>query len=491
MSLRRNATFFVIAVIYLALPNIYPAFVSPNEYTRVWMTRAILETQSFRIDPYVRKAFPARVSDVAFFGGHFYSDKAIGMSLASLPAIAVLRLIAPSASILTMLFVARLFSVTIPALIALWIVLKKCETSVAFLTVVGLCLGSVIFPQALGLTGHLPMTIAICIAAALIGRSEVSDARAAAAGVLAGAATLVDFTSGIAAIGLLVLLAARTHSARKVVLFAICCSALASVQLFVNASCFSGPFDFAYHHEFDPQDQANRAGTLFGIGVPRIEAIRGLTFSRMQGMFVHSPFLLLAIPALFIALKNANRDPLRVWIVAMCAAYFYLNSTLPDWVGGWSLGPRYLTLIYPLLGYLMVDWLEKTPLQKYLLPLLVLSVTWSVLLHLAAMLTWSMPPHWDLLTFPVLQLSAYLIFRGAFAPNLFVWSGAPVIASLALFVLLGVGIIILNAGRRSVPYVAAATLLLTIALSRAAPNQGSPIAGEFQRFLIYMGDTRS
>ena len=490
-SFHRRATWAAVTIIYLALPNVYPHFMSPNEWSRLWLSRAILEHQSFRIDSYLRNPSPENVSDVSFFRGHFYSDKAVGMSLAAVPALAVLRLIAPGASIHTMLFAARFFTVTLPALIALWVLLKRCRSSIGVLVLVGLYLGSVIFPQALGFTGHLPMTIAICTAAVLVGRMELTDARVAIAGSLAGAAILIDFTSGIAAMGLLIMLAVRAKSIRKVILFGTCCAAIASAQLFVNARCFGGPLDFAYHHEFNPADQANRAGSFFGIGIPRLEAIWGLTLGRMQGMFVHSPFLLLAIPAA-IAIAPGKRDPVRLWAIAMCVAYFYLNSTLTDWVGGWSLGPRYLTLLYPLLAYLLVDWLECVvpgPWRRYLQPLLLLGVTWSVLLHLAAMLTWSMPPHWNFLFFPVLELSAYLILRGAFAPNLLAWSGVPVIVSLGLLVLLALGVIILNGGRRSVPYVAVATLLFTIAIARAAPSYGSVTATYFERFLTYMGQS--
>ncbi len=463
---------------------------SPNEYSRLLLTRAILEYHSFRIDPYLKNPSPDKVSDVAFFHGHFYSDKAVGMSLAALPALALLRLLAPGASIFSMLFVARVFTVTLPALIALWVILKRCRSSLAAVAVVGLYLGSVIFPQALDFTGHIPMTIAICVTAALVSRTELSEARVALAGSIAGAAILIDFTAGIAAMGLLFILAVSTKSIRKLILFGSCCAAIASVQLFVNAHCFGGPADFAYHHEFNPADQMNRAGSFFGMGVPRQEAIWGLTFGGMRGIFVHSPFMLLAIPSISFAIARGKRDPLRLWAIATCAAYFYVNSTLPDWEGGWSLGPRYLTLLYPLLAYLLVDWLESAvakPSRKYLQPLLLLTTSWSVLLHLATMLTWSLPPQWKFLSFPALELSAYLIFRGAFAPNLLAWSGLPVIVALVLLVLLALGVIIVNGGKRSFPYVSIATLLFAITLARAAPSYTSDTATAFEPFLTYMG----
>src|SRR4029077_9435226 len=120
-SFHRHATWAAVTIIYLALPNVYPHFLSPNEWSRLWLSRAILEHQSFRIDPYLRHPSPESVSDVSFFDGHFYSDKAVGMSLAAVPALALLGLLAPGASIPAMLFVARFFTVTLPALIALWV----------------------------------------------------------------------------------------------------------------------------------------------------------------------------------------------------------------------------------------------------------------------------------------------------------------------------------------------------------------------------------
>jgi len=488
----RWAAFCAITIIYLALPNIYyPPFLSPNDLSRLRLTRAIVEHHSFRIDPYVRNPSPDKAGDLSFYGGHFYSDKAVGLSLATVPALACLRLFAPRASIFTMLFVARLFTVTLPALIALWVILKRCRSPFAVIAVVGLYLGSVIFPQALSFNGHVPMTLAICTAAALVSRTEFRDAHAVLAGLLCGGAILLDFTSGIAAAALLLLIAVRTASIRRCVLFAVCCAAIASVQLFVNAYYFGGPFDFAYHHMFNPADQSNRGIGFFGIGMPKLDAVVGLTIG-LRGMFVQSPFLLLALPAVFVAIATGKRDPVRVWAVAVCGAYFYLNAALADWEGGWSLGPRYLTLIYPLLTYLLVDWYEhiaSKPWRKAWQPLLILTVTWSVLLHLASMTTWSMPPPLRFLSFPALQISAYLIFHGVFGPNWLVWIGLPVVAAVALLVLLAVGAIILNGGLRSVPTVAVATLLFIIALSRAAPREGSATARLFEVFVVDMGRT--
>lgn len=491
MKFNRWATFCVITIIYVALPNIYyPPFLSPNDRSRLALTRAIVESHSFRIDPYVGRPSPGNAGDLTFYRGHFYSDKAVGLSLAAVPALALLHLFAPRASIFSMLFVTRFFTVTIPALIALWIVLKRCRSSFAVVAVIGLYLGSVIFPQALSFNGHVPMTLAICGAAALVARKEVPHGHAALAGLLAGAAILFDFTAGLAAAALLVVVAVRTASARSTALFAVCCAAIASVQLVVNAHCFGGPLDFAYHHMFDPADQANRGTGFFGIGLPRPDAVAGLTFGGMRGMFVHSPFLLLAIPAVFAAVASGKRDAIRLWAVVVTAAYFCLNASLVDWEGGWSLGPRYLSLIYPLLTWLLVDWYEdiaSATWKKIWQPLLVLTVTWSVLLHLASMTTWSMPPPLKFLPFPALQISAYLIFHRVFARDFLVGIGLPVAVAAALLVLLSLSVIILNGGRWRFLSVAAGALLFIIALSRAVPAAGSGNARLFDVFAVDMG----
>ena len=481
-AFQRRATFCAIAIVSLALPNIYPRFMSPNEYVRLYTARAIVESHSLHIDRYLGRPSPASVSDVAYFRGHFYADKAVGMSLAAIPGVVIARIIAPSASVLMQLFAARLFAVTIPALLALWFVLRRARSPIDGIVIAGLFLGSVIFPQALGLTGHLPMTIAICAAAVLLARDELPASRVAIAGLLPGAAILIDFTSGIAALGLLIVVAAKTKSIRKIVTFAICCAAIASVQLAVNAICFDGPLDFAYHHEFNPADQANRAGTLFGIGVPHLDATWGLTVGRMQGIFVHSPFLLFAIPGAWLALRR-KRDAIRIWAIAVCLAYFYLNCTLPDWEGGWALGPRYLTLIYPLLAWFVIDGGVKPAAT----PLLIVAVTWSVLLHMAAMLTWSMPPHWRFLSFPDLELSAYLLFRGVFGPNLLVWIGVPAAIAAILLVALALSAIVVNSGKANVAYVVVGALVFAIALSAVAPPDGSFVAEAYKPIFAFMG----
>jgi hypothetical protein len=397
--------------------------------------------------------------------------------------VALVHAVAPDASMRTMLVAARLSTVVIPALVALWFVLKRTRSSFALTAVTGLFLGSVVHQGSVNFSGHVPSTIAILSAAYLIGTRRI-----ALAGLLAGLAILIDFTTAIAAAGLLLVLALRTRSVRPVAIFAFWCALIASIQLAVNAICFGGPLDFAYDHMFNPADQANRGSAFFGIALPRAEAIFGLTFGGMKGMFLHSPFLLLAMPALVAALRR-RRDAIHVWSASMCIIYFFLVASLRDWEGGWSLGPRYLTLVYPLLVFLLVVWFENDVSERWRVPLqvaLAATVTWSVLLHVIAMLTWPNPPVSTLLTFPALEVPAFLVFRRAFAANLLA-AVFPAVIAAAIVLAIAMTPVVINAGRRALPYVAIAALLFAIALSSAAPAAGSPLARRFEVFLYYMG----
>jgi hypothetical protein len=484
----RLLSFCCIAAVYLALPNLYPRFQSPNELSRLRLTRALVEHRSFRIDPYLNNPSPQTVSDVAWYGGHFYSDKAAGMSLLAVPAVALVRAIRPEASMAALLVAARWSTVIIPALIALWFALSRCRTPFASMTVIGLFLGSVFYQGSLNFSGHVPAALAVAGAALLAGWGEATPRRIAGAGLLAGLAVLIDFTSAIAAGGLLAVIAVRTRSVRPVALFGFCCALIASIQLAVNAICFEGPFDFAYHHMYNPADQANRGSGFFGIALPQPNAIFGLTFGGMKGMFLHSPFLLLAWPALAAAFRR--RTAIQVWAAAMCVVYFLMVASLRDWEGGWSLGPRYLTLIYPLTVFLMVEWFERDVIARWQLVAqiaIATTVTWSVLLHVTAMLTWPNPPVTDLLTFPALEVPAFLLFRGAFGPNLFAAAGLPPAIAAALVLVLALVPVVIHTGRRAVPYLPIVALLFAIALASAAPAAGTAIARRLEVFIYYIG----
>ncbi|HEX9667929.1 MAG TPA: hypothetical protein VGC93_00475, partial [Thermoanaerobaculia bacterium] len=323
MSRARGATALAVAAIglaYLWFPNLYPAFLSPNELSRALLTRALVEERSVRLDAGVART--GELSDLARFGGHYYSDKAPGTSFAAAPAWAAWRRLAGPGpdDDERAIRAGRLAVVTLPALLFLaWLARRWSAAAGGFglLMELGLGLGSAFFAQALALTGHVPAAMLLFLAGwcAVAPEAEARAGRWAAAGLLAGTAVLVDYTAALF-VGILgavlvvealsVRAAGRRAGVRSVLAFAGTASLPIGVLLLYHAVCFGGPFELAYEHMAQPADRLHRGSGFFGLGAPRPEALYGLTIGTLRGLFVHSPFLLLAAPAV-VHLRRAGR----------------------------------------------------------------------------------------------------------------------------------------------------------------------------------------
>jgi hypothetical protein len=92
-------------------------------------------------------------------------------------------------------------------------------------------------------------------------------------------------------------------------------------------------------------------GARAGFGAPSWESLYGITFSPYRGVFLLSPFLLLAPAGLYAMLR---RDPrtreLSLTIVAISLALLLYNACYWAWSGADSVGPRHLVSLLPFLG---------------------------------------------------------------------------------------------------------------------------------------------
>lgn len=191
----------IITLLYSVFPNRYPRFVSPNELSRILLTKSIVDEGTFVIDSGIRRT--GEFGDLARFRGHYYSDKAPGLSLIAVPVYFVGRTFAGhQLNEIDAILLCKIVTVTIPAILfALFLVMTWGRSYVgAALVVFALFLGTPVFPQALTFTAHVPMTI-LCFLAAHRIRSygDVSLRSAILAGALAGAAVLMDMSALISA----------------------------------------------------------------------------------------------------------------------------------------------------------------------------------------------------------------------------------------------------------------------------------------------------
>src|SRR5215218_2984393 len=205
MRLRRYPReWLVLALVALAaLPIVNPP--NTQDASRLALTNSILLRGEVDIDPYRHLT-----GDRSYYRGHWYTDKAPGVSLAVLPPVAALRLVDRARGANrhfpvwlreTHLWLIRLWAGGIPFLALVFLVGRVAEglaprTGAA--TAVTFGLGTMLGSLAPTTFGHLPA--ALLLFGAFLVATRATSARAwAAVGLLAGLAVLFEYPAALAA----------------------------------------------------------------------------------------------------------------------------------------------------------------------------------------------------------------------------------------------------------------------------------------------------
>jgi len=128
---------------------------------------------------------------------------------------------------------------------------------------------------------------------------------------------------------------------------------LAAYNVAVYGSAFSQGYAHLHGaHEF----VAGMGHGVEGVGLPSLAALWGITFSPYRGLFVLSPFLLLALPGLVMMWRSGGKRSGQRPAALLCAyaagAMLLFDSGYYFWDGGVSLGPRHVSpallfLVFP------------------------------------------------------------------------------------------------------------------------------------------------
>ena len=116
----RARALLIAAVLFISYAYFYEGG-GWNQNSRFDMIRAIIEQRTLRID-----AYHGNTGDKALYQGHYYSDKAPGLALLALPAVAAVRPILRMAGVnpvsprgvVIMSYFATLFGVSLPTALA-------------------------------------------------------------------------------------------------------------------------------------------------------------------------------------------------------------------------------------------------------------------------------------------------------------------------------------------------------------------------------------
>lgn len=356
-----------------------PRWADWNQNSRLNLTLSIVEQHSFSIDTY-----HTNTGDKLYFEGHYYSDKAPGLSFAAVPLYAAIRPILNSSALAPLLdrmsrssaledtlnpggtgikeqkvrfaiaqYVLTLALVGLPSAL-LGVLLYRFLTRFIsspwprLALVLTYALGTAAFPYTISFYGHQPGAILAFVAFFLVFRVRVDGAsrwHLWVAGALLGYAAITEYPTALiaAAVGLYAVFGLRDWKAA----LPIALAAVPSIGLWMayNQARFGAPLElgYQYHATFTQHAQAGFAG----LAGPRWQAFWDIAFSPDKGLFSRSPFLLLSLPGGIVLWCDRRHRLELVCSILIIVSYFLYASSFYDWGGGHTAGPRYLVTMLP------------------------------------------------------------------------------------------------------------------------------------------------
>jgi hypothetical protein len=370
--LRRSAVWLLVVFCYLYPFPYFQRLNNPNENVRIWQTRALAQYGQLDITPVTRDW--GFVDDKAAVGGGVVSGKAPGTSLLGVPILfaedvifRMLHLASPSQRVVT--WTLRVFAVSLPMAAFLFFFSRSVErvtqsAAARDLSVLGLGLGTPMYPYGLLFVGHSLGAALAFVAYALLGRR-----RLLAAGIAAGLSIVFEYQLVIV-VAILSIWAFAAHGRRacRFLLGNLPAGFLLGV---LQARLFGVPWAFSYGHLENPSFAAHHHATgFFGFTTPSLSAFVSLLFSPDLGLFAFAPFLLLGLAGAVKAIRTGPRAE-GIVILAVAVSMLAFQSGMTNWRGGWSVGPRYAVVVAPFLasGIGMLVW-GQAPLSGTLAALL-------------------------------------------------------------------------------------------------------------------------
>lgn len=391
-----------------------------NQNSRFALTRALVEDRTTAID-----SSHHTTGDKSFRDGHFYCDKAPGVSLfatvpyagytairtllGGMPPTFAVRSLDPkvkelgtvldpedrlpgdrlgySPSYRFALYLCTFFAVVLPTAVlggtATFLLARTLSSSDRAATFAALTygVGTPVWVYSTSLYGHALCGALLLAAFALL---ELAPARARSAsmiaGMLLGAAVITEYPAAVVA---LVGVAYAWVRRGRADAMRLCLGGfpwallLAGYHWVAFGSPLSTGYDFVYRAEF-----AEGMAVNYGLGAPDPTVALSLLFGSFRGLFYLSPICLLAAWGLVRGAARPDHRALYI-VAALVLAYFWLlNAGYYMWDGGASAGPRHMV---PALGFLALGIVHAwRAVPKATAVLLGLSVAQSVLLAAAS-----------------------------------------------------------------------------------------------------------
>ncbi len=454
-----------------------PHWADPNQNSRLDMVVAVVDDHTFQIDRYV-----ANTVDYAMVGNHYYSDKAPGTAFLGIPLYAGLKVVLDTPimnSVMQRLshnqafqdtlrengsgvllqkvrfaiaqVVLTFFIVALPsALLGLLLfrLLGKFTPRLGLrLTVVGgYALLTPAFAYSWAFYSHQLVAVLLFAAFYLVfmAQKPLTATRLLGVGLLLGLSVVTEYPTVLIA-GILFVYTLyklyRQHNLMGIAWVILGGVLFAIPWMVYNKTVFGGWLTLGYSDSTLWEKQHHTG--FMSLTYPTWQALWGITFGVFRGLFVLSPWLLMAVPG-FILWWRSRQYRSEFWAaLASVISFFIFNASSIMWWGGFSIGPRYLLPMFPFMAlstiFVFRAW-GSNPVFKLLAGLL---FAWSFVANWGLTLAeQAFPP--DTLSNPYLQFALPNWETGNIARSLGTmlglphwWSLAPLALLLALLVLAG------------------------------------------------------
>jgi hypothetical protein len=438
----------VLIVLFGIYIYVFPYFASlrhANELPRVLTTMQIVDQGTFQLDSRIDE-IGSRVDISVTPDGHFYQNKAPGLSVLGapvyLPVALVSRMLGTEPNMAFVTWLLRLTIVIVPSILFLSC-FREVSTRFANSTeakngaLVAYALGSMALPYGLLFMSHAPAAAMVGTAFALSIRAVRSEAgmekrQALTVGALLGLAMFTEYQAIFAAliVGVYALSGAKRRWHTAAMMLTTTAPFLIFLALY-HIAAFGSPFVTGYAYSADP---TNRIG-LMGIVGFSTENLLQLFVSPSNGLLLLSPWVILAVVgAIAIAINSETRQRVgaeTVTAVAMMLAYCaFVTALAPQFArAGWTVGPRYIAIAMPFFAWLAAAGLETClKHEAAAVPAYALLLV-GVVVHVVAASTF---PHWPRdYDNPLYEVSFRLLEEDHAPHSLGSWLGIPGSFSLA------------------------------------------------------------
>jgi len=335
----RREVLLLALVALVALSPLYPVN-DGQDVSRVCLAQALVHG---RVSADNCLVAPLAV-DRSSYGGHFYSDKAPGMSVAEAPVTAAVRLGNPShwPNWSLRLWAVRILVSGIGFLLAAFLVGRVTEglaPGYGGISLVSFALGTLAAPFAAANFDHVPAG-ALDLAAFLLAWAR----RPELAGLVAGAALLTEYESGAVVVVVGVYVALRGVG----VLARYALGVVPGVLLLgaYDWAAFGAPWHLSYRYLANEYTARQSAG-FFGIHVPHAHSA-WLVVGGSRGLVVVCPIVIAAVYGLVLLGRRYRAEAILCGAVAL--VFFLVDSGYFAPYGGLSPGPRFFVPALPFLA---------------------------------------------------------------------------------------------------------------------------------------------